>query len=299
MTNDGSTTALLSKFTTEGDEMMDEMQTKSIVENSPLIINGTLAIVGNVGSGKTTLLAKMALAYREEINPDIFYFHNSVMDSTMANYISEHKIDVTVVTVDAMDAFISDYRRLKQLAIEFYKYITTDSYWSDYLEDVKKTLKVKSLLPSAKTFLMKHKQPFTIKVGNKDYNVKPLINEDGKITKSLMLFDDITQFKNFTGKYANNFFKELAANTRHFANTSIFSMQRFTYLQKDVRVLVHSWFLGYGITDDDIKSLFSQTISIGGYSKNDLVKEYAKINRYEFLAINSGMEIIETVKLSR
>jgi len=295
------TQKLLDKVTLAQDDSLEQMKTQGIVKDSPFILNGTISIVGNIGSGKTSLIAKLLVIYStvKKDDLDIFYFHNGIMDGTMAENINKYKLKIVSITGQYMEEFIKKYRALKTTVIELYKYLVRDDYWSETLTEIKNNLSSDSILPFAKEMIKKHSVPSELKIDKKSFAIKAIIDLKSKdIVPSLMVFDDITQFKGFTGKYANSFFKELTANTRHFCNTSIFSMQRFTYLQKDVRVLSNTWCLGYGIAEDDIKDLFKQSIAVGGYSTNELIQLYNKVEKYNFLTINSGMEKVEYIKVN-
>ncbi len=282
------------------DDSLEQMKTRPIVKGSPFIVNGTMTIVGNVGSGKTSLIVKLLVIYRREIDPDFFYFHAGTMDSTMSENVNKHNIKLTSIPSRYMEEFVMNYRIIKSAVIELYKYYTRDDYWSEALTEMKKVLKVSSLMDKAKETLKKYSKDSEIKVGDRSFPISKIIDENGNITNSVMIFDDLTQFKEFTGKHAaSSFFKELSANTRHFANTSIFSMQRFTYLQKDVRVLSNMWALGYGIAPDDIRELFKQSVSVAGYETKELIAEYEEVDRYEFLLINSGLAIVDFIKVNK
>ena len=290
----------LDKIDLAKDTSLDQMKTQSISDGSAFIVNGTMCIVGNIGSGKTSLIAKLMVLYRKKIEPDIFYFFTEGrMDSTMSENINKHQIEITPIDSKYMEEFVAKYRTLKMAIIELHKYLTRDDYWSEALTELKSQFKVKSLLPKAKEIISKYSKPETIEVKDKKFPIKPIIGEKNTYTKSLMIFDDIAQFPEFTKKNsANTFFKELAANTRHFVNTSIFAMQRFTFIQKDVRVLTNTWCLGYGIATEDIKTLFKQSVTVEGWSSEEMIREYEKIKKYNFLVINSGLAIVDDIKIN-
>lgn len=295
------------------DDSLTQMKTHSIVKDSPFIYNGTIGIVGNIGSGKTSLIAKLLVIYHEHStlakSPketsidssylDTFYFFDGTIDSTMNENINKYNIKIVPILSEYMAGFISKYRAIKIMVIEVYKYLSRDDYWSETLTELKNELKTNTILPYAKRFIQKYMLPSELEVNGKKFSIQPLIDRDGNITPSLMVFDDITQFKGFTGKYANSFFKELAANTRHFMNTSIFSMQRFTFLQKDVRALVNTWSLGYGISEEDITSLYKQSVTVAGFSTKDLINLYDEIEQYEFMVINSALSLVTKLKVNK
>ena len=91
------------------------------------------------------------------------------------------------------------------------------------------------------------------------YQFEPFIrieNLTGNVKLSLVptisVFDDVASFPLLTAERSNQWTKDLLAETRRWMNTFIFAGQRHNLLNKTLRSLTHTFFIGYSLVDDDI-----------------------------------------------
>ena len=83
-----------------------------------------------------------------------------------------------------------------------------------------------------------------------------LINRVDKVKIELVptisIFDDVASFPLLTAERSNQWTKDLFAETRRWMNTFIIASQRHNLLNKTLRSLTHTFFIGYSLVDDDI-----------------------------------------------
>lgn len=274
------------------DNVLESMKRRPIEKNSGFIINGSIAVVGGTGSGKTSLITKLMRLYNSTINGlTIFYFHNGDgMDQTMSLNTKQIFINnVNWFGEPSGETIVRRYIKHKKQMIE--KAVELTGTIGD--ETVKSSL-ITSLV---------NENQMTVKTNGGTLVLNPLmISNNGKtkvvinINPSLMIFDDLTQLGNYTGQYANSFLKELVSNTRHFSNTSIFGMQRYTYLQANVRRNINCWALGYGLSMDDLKTMLNEITT--GRTNEEVINTYTRMPKYHFLIINPEFDVFEIIKLN-
>lgn len=73
-----------------------------------------------------------------------------------------------------------------------------------------------------------------------------------EIVPSVSIFDDVASFPLLTSEHSNQWTKDLFAETRRWLNTFIIAAQRHNLLNKTLRSLTHTFFIGYSLVDDDI-----------------------------------------------
>lgn len=83
-----------------------------------------------------------------------------------------------------------------------------------------------------------------------------LVNTEKQIKLELVptvsIFDDVASFPLLTAERSNQWTKDLFAETRRWMNTFIIAAQRHNLLNKTLRSLTHTFFIGYSLVDDDI-----------------------------------------------
>lgn len=276
------------------DSDLEKYKRYQIEKNSGFIVNGSMAIVGGTGSGKTTLLSKLVRLYDGHIKGlQIFYFHGGDgMDQTFTH----HTKGTSIKSIDSskMEKFVLTYSKVKKNLIEFIQLLQKPGYWSENLTVMKKELDGANMIKVAAEFVEKYSKPQTLET----IDIGPMVQKSD-VVPSLLLFDDLTQLGNYTGKYAKDFLKIVTSNTRHFRNTSIFSMQRYTNLQSDVRKNINAWAIGYGVVNEDLKIMLSETVIPHDVSTNEIYEEYDSLQRYEFLIINAEFDILTVIKVNR
>lgn len=86
---------------------------------------------------------------------------------------------------------------------------------------------------------------------------KPFVRYMKKLNKielvpSVCCFDDVAQFPLLTTDHAGQFVKDLYAETRRYQNTFVICAQRYNLMNKTLRSLTHTFFIGYGLIDSDL-----------------------------------------------
>jgi len=324
----------LDKIKLSQDTSLEAYKRFQIEKGSAFIVNGSMAVVGGTGSGKTSLVSKLVRLYHNVLNPTIFYFHGGDgMDQTFAmntkgvpiisisskpsqkteraraleiqrieketsNLNTSEKFKKTKeVKVSPMESFIRMYAKIKKTLIEFLQLVQVPGYWSENLTVLKKELDGANMVRVAEEYIKKYREPTNIE----GVDLGPIIISKGKslvVAPSLMIFDDLTQLGSYTGQYANQFLKEITSNTRHFANTSIFGMQRYTFLQPNVRKQINTWALGYGVTLDDMRTMIGEIVIPRESSGIEVIEEYESLEKYEFLLINAEFDILSVLKVN-
>ena len=78
---------------------------------------------------------------------------------------------------------------------------------------------------------------------------------DIELIPSVVVFDDVAQFPVLTRERASPWVKGLFAMTRRWQNTFIIASQRHSLLNKSLRALTHTFFIGYSLIDDDLPKI--------------------------------------------
>jgi len=119
-----------------------------------------------------------------------------------------------------------------------------------------------------------------------------------ELVPSICIFDDIASFPLLTTDHATQFAKDLLAETRRYQNTFIFAAQRANMLNKTLRALTHTFYIGYGLIDDDLPRLAKEMPS-NLLSKEEFLELYKKaIGPFTFIVYNNklGIDILKMRK---
>ena len=118
--------------------------------------------------------------------------------------------------------------------------------------------------------------------------------DDIELIPSVCIFDDVAQFPLLTAERASQWVKDLLAETRRFQNTFIVAAQRHSLLNKSLRSLTHTFFIGYSLIDDDI-SRIAKEMPTNILKADDFVKLYHEgIKPFSFFVYNNklGFDLI-------
>ena len=137
----------------------------------------------------------------------------------------------------------------------------------------------------------------------KPYTFSPMIryNKTAKITElipTVCVFDDVAQFPLLTTEKPSQWVKDLFAETRRWQNTFIIAAQRHNLLNKSLRALTHTFFIGYSLIDDDLPRIAKEMPS-NILAAPDFLELYtASIKPFTFFAYNNklGFDIIKLRK---
>ena len=130
----------------------------------------------------------------------------------------------------------------------------------------------------------------------KRYSFRPQIRFDKSNSKlelipSVCVFDDIGQFPLLTTERASPFVKDLFAETRRWKNTFIIAAQRHSLLNKSLRALTHTFFIGYSLIDDDLPRIAKEFPS-NLMNKDEFLKMYHEVIKpFSFLIYNNKLGI--------
>ena len=135
------------------------------------------------------------------------------------------------------------------------------------------------------------------------YNFPPFLRVVGngakiELVPSISIFDDIAGFPLFTTEHAGQFVKDLLAETRRWMNSFIFAGQRHNLLNKSLRALTHTFYIGYGLVDSDIP-IISKEMPSNLMAGKDFQEIYHNvIGPFTFLVYNNklGVNIIKLKK---
>lgn len=264
------------------DESLEIFKRKEIIKDSGIIVNGSIAIVGGTGSGKTTLITKLLKIYVGALkNCDIIYFGTEI-DQTFSKNIS---MKITLVNPAQMKDFLEKYASDKKLLIELIEIVKLANKRGKKLRTSDLT---ENMIKIAKELRQDNVDDLAAYALDK-VAVTPL-------KYSICIFDDITQLGKFTSDPAGKFLRMITANTRHFLNTSIFSMQRYTYLPSNVRKNINCWIFTKGITQDDLKIMLQEIVLPADVDAAKVIKTVEELQKYEFLVINSETNTFTVVK---
>ena len=86
------------------------------------------------------------------------------------------------------------------------------------------------------------------------YTFEPFLRVRHKIelVPTVSVFDDVASFPLLTAERSSQWVKDLFAETRRWQNTFVIAAQRHNLLNKTLRSLTHTFFIGYSLVDDDI-----------------------------------------------
>ena len=119
-----------------------------------------------------------------------------------------------------------------------------------------------------------------------------------ELVPSVCVFDDLSQFPLLTTDHATQWTKDLLAEVRRYQNTFVFAGQRYNLLNKTLRALTHTFYVGYGLIDDDLPRLAKEMPS-SLMSKEEFLELYKKaIGPFTFIVYNSkyGVDILKLKK---
>lgn len=89
------------------------------------------------------------------------------------------------------------------------------------------------------------------------YTFEPFLRVRHKIelVPTVSVFDDVASFPLLTAERSTQWVKDLFAETRRWQNTFVIAAQRHNLLNKTLRSLTHTFFIGYSLVDDDIPKI--------------------------------------------
>ena len=309
----------LDKIKLSRDETLEKFKRYEIVKNSGLIVNGSMGIIGGTGTGKTSLITKITRLYMDECKGDlhVLYFGGEI-DQTFSKNISSGVILIKPID---MKTFLEKYSQLKKQLIEWIEIKkmakvssrnSKESSWNskDGNIVIKKQLYFKDLNTNMVEIARKLKitdvddlvelaikdvEKYSLPSEVAGVKIPPLV-VNGEIVPTLSIFDDITQLGKFTSDPTGKFLRMITANTRHFMNTSIFSMQRYTYLPSNVRKNVNSWMFAKPMPLMDLKILFSEINLPDETEPEEVIEEISKLQKYEFLVISGEFNVLRVLR---
>lgn len=108
-----------------------------------------------------------------------------------------------------------------------------------------------------------------------------------ELVPSISIFDDVASFPLLTAERSNQWTKDLFAETRRWQNTFIIAAQRHNLLNKTLRSLTHSFFIGYSLVDDDIPRI-AKEIPSNLLSSKDFMLFYSNVIKpFTFFVYNN------------
>ena len=143
--------------------------------------------------------------------------------------------------------------------------------------------------PTGNTTIEKHKP----------LNIDPMIrfNKQRKqceIIPCISIFDDIAQFPLLTTERSIQWIKDLFSETRRWMNTFIIAAQRHSLLNKSLRALTHTFFIGYSLIDDDLPKI-AKEMPANLLSSSEFLDLYHRvIQPFTFFVYNNklGFDIV-------
>ena len=110
-----------------------------------------------------------------------------------------------------------------------------------------------------------------------------------ELVPSISIFDDVAQFPLLTAERSNQWTKDLFAETRRWQNTFVIAAQRHNLLNKTLRSLTHTFFVGYSLVDDDIPHI-AKEIPSNLLSGREFVDMYTHlIKPFTFFVYNNKL----------
>ena len=127
------------------------------------------------------------------------------------------------------------------------------------------------------------------------YTFPPFIRVVSKnkieLVPSISVYDDIAQFPLLTTEHSNQWTKDLLAETRRMMNTFIFAAQRHSLLNKTLRSLTHTFFIGYSLIDDDIPKIAKEIPSNLLPGKDFVEMYHSLIKPFTFFVYNNRLGV--------
>lgn len=304
----------LDKIKLSRDETLEKFKRYEIVKNSGLIVNGSMGIIGGTGTGKTSLITKIVRLYMDTLGPasglHILYFGGEI-DQTFSKNISSGVILIRPID---MKTFLEKYSQLKKQLIEWLEIkkmakvssrnpkdgnivIKKQLYFKDLntnMVEIARKLKITDV-DDLVELAIKDVEKYSLPSEVAGVKIPPLVVND-EIVPTLSIFDDITQLGKFTSDPTGKFLRMITANTRHFMNTSIFSMQRYTYLPSNVRKNVNSWMFAKPMPLMDLKILFNEINLPDETEPEEVIEEISKLQKYEFLVISGEFNVLRVLR---
>ena len=136
----------------------------------------------------------------------------------------------------------------------------------------------------------------------KKYTFNPQIRMNKKneieLIPSVCVFDDVAQFPMLTTEKSSHWVKDLFAETRRWKNTFIIAAQRHSLLNKSLRSLTHTFFIGYSLIEDDLPRI-AKEMPTNLMSKDEFLELYKKaIKPFSFVVYNNKFGI-NTIQLTK
>lgn len=137
----------------------------------------------------------------------------------------------------------------------------------------------------------------------KPYTIEPMIRyvkskRECQLIPSVCVFDDVAQFPMLTSEHPSQWVKDLFAETRRWQNTFIIAAQRHNLLNKSLRALTHTFFVGYSLIDDDLPRIGKEMPS-NILAGPDFIELYrSSIKPFTFFVYNNklGFDIVKLKK---
>lgn len=364
---------------TPDNDLIEMFAMKPIADNSLIIKNGVMFVLGGVSSGKSTLVAKLIKIYDSTIKPMILCFYSGFApDETTTHHISSYKLSqkpyfIKLPTNLSMITFFNEfrYKRLKysemllfmksimtdkalltvlKLAYALFNRISKKFDTDDYMKRVhilmstvatqmkgaqkqkiyesefvmKTYAKRRKINYSTDPLLFISNVAVSLSKGFKDFEVtvqltdnisssfqkannnnivtydfEPMLrvvdNNELQLIPSVCIFDDVAQFPLLTTEKPTQWVKDLFAETRRWQNTFIIAAQRHSLLNKSLRALTHTFFIGYSLIDDDLPRIAKEMPS-NILVADDFIKLYrSDIKPFTFFVYNNklGFNIIK------
>ena len=384
-----SDSKLINSIRTPSTDLIDSFAMKPIKEDSLIIQNGVMFILGGVSSGKSTLISKLIKLYDKFINPEILCFYSGFTpDETTQFILSNVEMNKPpyFIQLSNAEAFISFFNQFKAhrlkyselllflnsiyirrnkklyelllLASELFsqdideikeidashsiggqtskrfnflvsvvsasinlKGLSKLIYWSDFVHKTyAKKHKIdfnadpfkfiarcivslsKALKPLEIVIIADNDQTKRLKDRVKKYTFNPQIrmkgNDEIELIPSVCVFDDVAQFPMLTTEKSTHWVKDLFAETRRWKNTFIIAAQRHSLLNKSLRSLTHTFFIGYSLIEDDLPRI-AREMPTNLMSKDEFLELYKKaIKPFSFVVYNNKYGI-NTIQLKK
>lgn len=117
-----------------------------------------------------------------------------------------------------------------------------------------------------------------------------------EVIPNVSIFDDVAQFHLLTTERSSQWVKDLFAETRRWKNTFIIAAQRYNLLNKSLRSLTHTFFIGFSLIDDDLPKI-SKEMPSNLLGSGDFITLYKRmIKPFTFFVYNNklGFNFINT-----
>jgi len=285
------------------DKSLEQFKRFEVVPGTGLIMNGSMAIVGGTGTGKTSLITKIIKLYQSKVpGLHILYFGGEV-DQTFSTNI---KSGIILIDPKDLKKFLEQYAEIKKRLIEWINIVKVPKSKVNVLvlnDNVKKiTQELKKSLKDTDDLYDYATEELGVYMESSKIagiQIPPLVIKKGTgliVVSTVSIFDDLTQLGKFTSDPSGRFLRIITANTRHFLNTSIFSMQRYTYLPSNVRKNVNTWILTKGLATSDIKVMLTEITLPDDITEEELIKEIEGLQKYEFLVVNSEEGVVRVLR---